>query len=51
VTLKKILGWAAVAFVIFYLITDPTGAAHAVSSITALLKTAGSSLETFFNSL
>jgi hypothetical protein len=50
-SLKKILGWAAVIFIIFYLITDPTGAAALVGKILALLRTAGASLATFFNSL
>lgn len=49
--MKKVLGWAAVIFIVFYLVTDPTGAAHAVTNLLGLLKTAGSSLATFFNSL
>jgi hypothetical protein len=49
--LKKVLGWAVVIFIVFYLITDPTGAAGAVGKILDLLKTAGNSLATFFNSL
>jgi hypothetical protein len=48
---KKILGWAAVLFIVWYLITNPTGAANAVEGLLGLLRSAGNSLATFFNSL
>ena len=48
---KKILGWAAVIFLVWYLVTNPTGAAQAVQGLLGLLKSAGNSLATFFNSL
>ena len=48
---KKVLGWAVVLFVVFYLFTDPQGAAHLMTGLLDLLKKAGTSLATFFNSL
>jgi hypothetical protein len=48
---KKILTWAIVIFIGYYLITQPTGAANAMNHLFALLRQAGSSLATFFNSL
>jgi hypothetical protein len=48
---KKILGWVVVIFIVFYLVTNPTGAAHAMTNLLNLLKGAGNSLATFFNSL
>jgi hypothetical protein len=47
--LKKILTWAAIAFVIYYLATNPHGAAHVVSGALTWLKTAGNALATFLN--
>jgi hypothetical protein len=48
---KKIVTWAAVIFIAYYLVTQPTGAGHAVGSLLNGLKSAGNSLATFFNSL
>jgi len=48
---KKILGWATVIFLVWYLVTNPTGAANAVQGLLGILKSAGTSLATFFNSL
>ena len=48
---KKIIGWAVVVFIAYYLLTKPTGAAHAVHNLFNLLKTAGGSIATFLNSL
>src|SRR5665811_1723416 len=33
VKLKTILGWLAVAFLLFFVIKDPTGAAHVINNI------------------
>jgi hypothetical protein len=50
-SLKKILGWAVVIFIAYYLFTQPTGAANTMQSIFHLLTDAGNSLATFLNSL
>ncbi len=49
--LKKVITWAIVLFIIYYLATDPTGAANFVHHIYNGLKSAAVSLTTFFNSL
>ena len=48
---KKIVGWAVVIFLVYYLVTKPTGAANVMHNIFNMLKSAGSSLATFLNSL
>jgi hypothetical protein len=50
-SLKKILGWAVVIFIAYYLFTDPAGAASVMRSIFGLLSRAGNSLATFLTSL
>lgn len=49
--LKRIITWAAVIFLVYYLVSNPTGAAHFVTGIINWLRGAGRSLATFFNSL
>jgi hypothetical protein len=49
--MKKYLTWALMAFVIFYLLKSPTGAAHVVHSAIGSLASAGNSLSRFVNSL
>jgi hypothetical protein len=49
--LKKILGWAVVIFIAYYLFTKPTGAAGAMRGLFHLLSQAGSSLATFLTNL
>jgi hypothetical protein len=49
--LKKALSWAALAFVVYYLATQPTGAAHFVHGVFTWLHGAGNSLSQFVNSL
>ena len=49
--LRKILTWASVACLAFYLISDPSSAGHAVHAISAALAHAGSSLGSFVGSL
>jgi hypothetical protein len=51
VKIKTILGWAVVIFIVYYLATQPVGAAHSVHSIFDGLRSAGNSLATFVNSL
>jgi hypothetical protein len=48
---RKIVTWGLVLFVVFYLVTDPTGAATFVHSIFNGLHSVASSLATFVNSL
>lgn len=48
---KKIATWAIVIFLAYYLFTKPQGAATAVHNLFNLLKSAGSSLANFLNSL
>ena len=49
--LKKIITWAIVIFIVFYLLTHPQGAANAINNLLHLLRNAGNSLATFVNSL
>jgi hypothetical protein len=49
--LRKVITWAIVIFIVFYLLTQPSGAAHVISNLLNLLKSAGNSLATFVNSL
>jgi hypothetical protein len=49
--LKKILTWALVLFVVYYLATQPVGAAHVLHHAYNGLHQAGTSLSTFVNSL
>ena len=49
--LKKVLTWAGIAFVIYYLATNPHGAANVVTGALDWLKTAGNSMAQFLNNL
>jgi hypothetical protein len=49
--LNRIIGWALVAFIVFYLLTNPAGAAGVVHSALDGLRHAGDSLARFFNQL
>ncbi len=48
---KKVLVWALVVFVVFYLLSDPNGAAAFVSHVLHGLRSAGTSLSTFVSKL
>jgi hypothetical protein len=48
---KKIVGWAVVIFIAYYLLTKPLGAANAMQHLFGLLKDAGASLATFLSNL
>lgn len=48
---KKIIAWAVIIFLLYYLVTTPRGAEQAMISLWDALKHAGSSLATFLNSL
>jgi hypothetical protein len=49
--IKKVVGWAIVVFLAYYLVTKPHAAGHAVQGLFNMLKSAGDSLATFFSSL
>ena len=49
--IKTILGWVAVAFVVWWVIEQPAAAAHLVHNIGAFLSTAAHGLSNFFASL
>jgi hypothetical protein len=51
VKLKTILGYAAVAFILFFVIKDPTGAAHVVNNIGNFLASMARGFSSFFTSL
>ncbi len=41
--MKKVLGWAVVAFIAFYIVTQPAAAGHATHNLLDGLKTAATS--------
>ena len=49
--MKKYLTWALGAFVVFYLLNSPSGAAHVVHNALNSLTSAGDSLSRFVNAL
>jgi hypothetical protein len=49
--LKTVLGWLAVAFVIWWIIEAPGGPAHVVHNIGTFLTTAAHGISTAFNSI
>jgi hypothetical protein len=48
---KKVLTWGGIAFVVYYLVTSPTGAAHVVTGALDWLKSAGNALGSFLNNI
>lgn len=49
--LKKVITWAAVIFIVYYLATQPQSAADFVRGVFHWLQGAGVSLSKFFNDL
>jgi hypothetical protein len=49
--IKKTLLWAAIAFAIYYVATDPQGAANAVTGSLHLLRSAAGALGHFLRDL
>jgi hypothetical protein len=49
--IKKILGWAVVVFLAWYLFTQPQAAGNTVHNLFGLLQQAGRSVATFLQSL
>jgi hypothetical protein len=48
---KQLVGYAAIAFVLFFVIKDPTGAAHIVSNIGDFLSSVARGFSSFLDSL
>jgi hypothetical protein len=51
VNIKTIAGYAAIAFVVWWLIKQPTAAAHLVSNVGNFLSSAANGLSKFFSSI
>jgi hypothetical protein len=49
--LKKVLTWLGIAFAIYYLATNPHGAANVVTGALDWLKSAGNSMAKFLNNV
>ena len=49
--LKTVLGWVVLAFVVWWVIEQPTAAAHLVHNIGVFLSSAARGLASFFASL
>jgi hypothetical protein len=49
--LTKIIGWVLVAFVAYYLLTNPDGAARLIHVLLGWLEQAGKSLSSFLSDL
>jgi hypothetical protein len=49
--LRKVITWAIVIFIVYYLATDPSGAAHFLQHAFNGLKSAGNSMSRFVNKL
>lgn len=50
-TWKQLAGWVAAGFVVWWIIEEPTAAAHVVHNIGVFLSTAARGLSTFFSSI
>jgi hypothetical protein len=48
---KKVVTWAAIIFVVFYLVTQPTAAAQLIHQALGSVHSAGQSLSKFVRSL
>jgi len=48
VNLKSVLGWLALAFVVWWIIEQPSGAAHVVHNVGSFLRSAAAGLSNFF---
>lgn len=49
--LTRIVTWAIVIFLAFYLLTQPQGAANVIADLLGLIKNAGNSIANFTQSL
>jgi hypothetical protein len=50
-TLKQILGWAAVLFIVWFTVEQPANAGHIVHNIGSFLATAAVGFSTFVKSI
>jgi hypothetical protein len=48
---KKVLTWGGIAFLVYYLVTNPGGAANVVTGALHWLRNAGNSLGAFLNQI
>lgn len=48
---KQLAGWAALAFVIWFILVEPAAAAHTVHNIGVFLSSAAHGLSTFITSI
>jgi len=51
VNLKTVLGWVALAFVVWWIVTAPTSAAHIVHNVGNFLSTAAHGFSSFVSSI
>jgi hypothetical protein len=51
VNFKTVLGWLAIAFIVWWVIEQPAAAAHVVHNIGAFLTSAAHGLSSFFSSI
>ena len=49
--LRKLIAWAIVVFVVFYVVTEPTHAAGTVHTVEGWLHSAANAMATFIDSL
>ncbi len=49
--IKKILGLIAIALLIFFVVTQPDGAANSVQNIGTILRNAANSITSFFTKI
>lgn len=49
--LKSILGWLAIAFIVWWIIQQPSGAAHVVTNISHAITALAHGLSSFFASV
>jgi hypothetical protein len=51
VNLKSILGWAAAAFIVWWVMEEPTGAAHLVHNVGQFMSTGSAGISHFFTNI
>ena len=49
--LTTVIGWLALAFILWWIIVEPTSAAHVVHNIGTFLTTEAHGIATFFSSI
>ena len=50
-SVKSIVGWIVLAFIVWWILVEPAAAAHVVHNIGAFLSSAAHSLSTFVTSI